>query len=187
LGTLAVGVAILLVVCLWILLGVRLFFARRKPVVSTKASPTNSRGVRFLDTLSHTAHQVEREDLLINHRISWSLALQGFLFLSSATVLASQHIEADEQDALIAAFGVIGSLVAIFTVLAVYAALSSIRRLKLDWQRISAEFGDEYRWFSQPYGDEAQHRASLLIAYGLPGAIGFGWISIMTIGFFRGR
>jgi hypothetical protein len=105
-----------------------------------------------------------REDDLINHRLSWNLAIQGFLFATygfSVQKLAEVHAKAlvekgsDLAGQLANSVGVaplrllvmaipwVGLLMALFVWFAVIAAKIALEQLHKDWNQICRNYPDQ--------------------------------------------
>lgn len=125
---------------------------------------------RTVETLyGQLAHQIEREDGLINTRITWMLTFEGFLFAALALV-ADKESDQTIQFALKYALPLIGLVVAILAFFAIGAALSVLATLKKQWD--PAKFPDHIR----PFGGDEQHAMGAAFARGLPTAIAVLWL-----------
>lgn len=115
----------------------------------------------------YIAHQIEREDGLVDTRIRWMLTFEGFL-------LASLAIVSDGDDQIIQmtlkyALPVIGVIVALLSWAAIEAALWTLKELKELW-----EDGD-YSGYPRPFGKGVTHTLGALFARGLPWVIIVLW------------
>lgn len=117
----------------------------------------------------------------MNSRITWTLAFQGFLFLSSAKLLSTNTMSSNLRRFAVGAIGIAGCLVAISTLLGVSAAYASIKRLKVHWRGVVKKCPTEAPWFSTPFGDEEQHLLGLLPSYGVPLAVVVGWVGMLVV------
>jgi hypothetical protein len=77
--------------------------------------------------------QIQHEDHLINHRINWLLAAQGFLFLAYATILSSGQA-ISYKDAVLVIIGLFGFMIGIMVFLSVMSASYSLKLLRATWR-----------------------------------------------------
>jgi len=80
------------------------------------------------------AHQIEREDGLINTRITWMLTFEGFLFAALALVADDQKVDTAVYGVLKYALPGVGIAVGLLAGLAVLAALMALSVLKGRWK-----------------------------------------------------
>ena len=94
------------------------------------------------------ADQIKREDNLLNNRVSWFLAFQGFLFAAAAVIVDSDLETYQKIDAakFIAVFGV---LLSICVLIGVMGAEFSLTNLKSRWKKIESDYD---KFFPPPYG-----------------------------------
>jgi hypothetical protein len=137
-------------------------------------------GVSFADVLQHTSQQLEREETRINSRITWALAFQGFLFLSSATILSQDAVDKVSRQRFVYVVAAVGLFVASISLLGIHAAYSSIRRIKSKWCAVE-QLCEEAPWFARPFGDDRQHRLGLLPSYTVPIAIIIAWVAMFIV------
>jgi hypothetical protein len=131
--------------------------------------------------LNHTSQQLEREETRINSRITWTLAFQGFLFLSSATILSQHEVDRVSRQRFVYVVAAVGFFVAFLTLFGIGAAYSSIGRIKEKWRVVEERCEEHASWFARPFGDEKQHWRGMLPSYAVPGAVLGAWIFIFVV------
>jgi len=119
----------------------------------------------------HLAHQIEREDGLINTRVTWMLTFEGFLFAALALV-ASKESDPTIQMVLKYALPIIGFVIAFLAYHAIGAALSTLTYLKDLWEP------ENYPGYPQPFGKEMQHTRGASYSKGLPVTIMVLWFVV---------
>ncbi len=112
-----------------------------------------------------TRKQIEHEDVLLNHRSTWLLVLQGFLFTAygysinaQATACQNASCELSKSkiiDDLRHVLSVIGISSSFFILFAVIAAATSILKLVDDWKKYNVDnkLDDEGLSYPQIIGD----------------------------------
>ncbi|WKJ91350.1 hypothetical protein QZJ86_04265 [Methylomonas montana] len=120
------------------------------------------------------AHQIEREDGLINTRITWLLTFQGFLFAALAIVANN----AGSKDvaiywALKYTLPVIGISIGVLGILGVRAALIALSELKDIWDQ--AKFPN----YPPPYGKPRLHAFGSFYSQGIPIILSIAWTVIL--------
>lgn len=123
-------------------------------------------------------HQIEREDGLINYRLSWMLVLNGFLFSASALM----KCDSPAKD-LYPAIPWVGLLVSAAALVGVIAADRQIAELMTCWITVAkcGAFGKEW---PRPFGDWLAAPLGKAPAYIPPIAlcVAWGWYLCLTHG-----
>ena len=122
------------------------------------------------------AHQIEREDGLINIRIGWMLTFEGFLFTALALAGNSTTCNAAFINVLRYVFSSVGIFVGFLALLAVKAALSALEDLKKLWER--GQYPDGY---PQPFGKNKSHSHGAFYSQGLPIMMIGTWIFVCMV------
>ena len=123
----------------------------------------------------HISRQIDREDGLINTRLTWLLQFEGFLFAAFAVLDSKTDYGVLEQwvQVTIALSGLVAALWAYF---AVKAALDQIGYLKEQWENRKVP----EHVLPRPYGDEKAHGAFKLFAGHLPTIVGVAWLLVVS-------
>jgi hypothetical protein len=158
------------------------------------ATPATNHNITKCEHYNIFRQYMMREDDLINHRLSWNLAIQGFLFASyafSVQKLAEIHTKALVEKGsevarqlansaetaplrlLIFIIPLVGLSMASFVWFAVLAAKMALEKLHTDWQHVSLGYPE------QPYLPDTA-------GAGVPTAVRFGfkaplWIQAIFI------
>jgi hypothetical protein len=122
------------------------------------------------------AHQIEREDSLIDKRLGWMLTFQGFLIAAFALGMTETPSNAGISDVFKYIFPTAGFTVGLLALLAVRAALSALHDLKRLWT--APPFPDNY---PQPFGRQRFHQHGAMYSQGLPLAMMIAWVVIIMI------
>ena len=80
--------------------------------------------------------QIQHEDNLVNHRLTWLLAVEGFLFAISAALLTSQNLAEDSKKILFIIIGSFGIAFCIISILGISAAHNSLKILREKWEEL---------------------------------------------------
>ena len=86
----------------------------------------------IVKSYEYMSKQIEREDGLINTRITWMLTFEGFLFAARA-IVAGKDDDPNIQFVLKYALPIVGSIIAFLAFLAIQAALTALKELKDRW------------------------------------------------------
>lgn len=121
------------------------------------------------------AHQIEREDGLINTRIQWMLTFQGFLFTAIAIGENANGSNANFIAGLRYIIPIVGIIVGLLAFLAVQAALSALMELKALWNPFL------YNGYPRPYGRQTQHSHGAAYSLGIPVVMICTWTVILFI------
>jgi hypothetical protein len=122
------------------------------------------------DFYEYTVRQIEREQGLVNNRLSWMLTFQGFLFASIALVLNK-----DTAPSVRLVFrGVIpgiGIAVALLALVGVHAAALSSSEIKAKWKQ-----RDGFQQYPPTFGTPTISRLGRITSYGIPISVIVAWI-----------
>lgn len=77
--------------------------------------------------------QIQHEDHLVNHRLTWLLAVEGFLFAALAALLTSQNLTTYSKSMLFIIIGFFGISFCISSFLGIRAAHKSLKILREKW------------------------------------------------------
>jgi hypothetical protein len=144
--------------------------------------------ITFLDYMRHTAEQIDREDKLVSYRLTWFLAIEGFLFLSAANTIVGAAAVPPKSDHMpyrlvLVGTSVAGILMSAMALLAVAAAMRSIDRIKDRWKKIELAKGITDDWLVRPFGDDSSHEMAQLFVYGIPATVVVGWLFLFFASF----
>jgi hypothetical protein len=93
----------------------------------------------------YLAHQIEREDGLVNTRLNWMLTTQG-LFFAALALLAGEDTNAEMREMLTLLLPSIGIVLSIISFLGVAGASIALYDLKTEWEKLA------YSKVPRPYG-----------------------------------
>lgn len=110
----------------------------------------------------YIAHQIDREDGLVNYRLTWTLQINGFLF--AALALIGSEMDDRVEALLLWTLPIAGMTISFAGVLGIVAANWAIWDLKTQWRD-----NPDSRW-PQPFGGTAAFWLGL-VPSGLPPAI----------------
>jgi hypothetical protein len=119
------------------------------------------------------AHQIEREDGLINTRIQWMLTFQGLLFTAIAFGESANAGNSTFLAGLRYIIPIVGIIVGFLAFLAVQAALSALKDLKALWNPF------RYSGYPRPYGMQTQHSHGAAYSLGIPVVMICTWTVIL--------
>jgi hypothetical protein len=126
------------------------------------------------DFYDYTTQQIERENDLINNRLSWMLTFQGFLFAALALV-----VNKDTEPAVGLIFKnvlpIIGIAVALLAFLGVLAAYISIDNIKQKWKK---QLGNQQ--YPPAHGTPLASFLGRITSYGIPISIVIAWLLIRS-------
>ena len=123
----------------------------------------------------YVAHQINREDGLVNSRLTWMLTFQGFLFASLALIGEREKVGQELYCALIYVLPFLGATIALLSYLSVEGALSAIKSLKNDWINKEEDL-DIAGVFPRPFGQKVPHTLAAIFIRLLPFSVTFAWI-----------
>ncbi len=121
----------------------------------------------------HLGKQIAHEEALINHRMTWMLTIQGFLFATLALLAKSDSTTIGEEsqrimNVLLDAIPVLGFLIAFFAFLGMYAAYTSIDHHK----KVSGKEVDK----NYPGGNVMASVLGRIVSMSIPGTIASTWL-----------
>ena len=120
----------------------------------------------------YLAHQIEREDGLVNYRLTWMLTTQGLLFAALA-LLAGKEIDVDMRTMLAWLLPRIGIALSVIAFLGVSAANNQITYLKKKWKKL------DYDKAPRPHGGPWAWWFGLIPGLGLPVLFFAAWIYVL--------
>jgi hypothetical protein len=123
-------------------------------------------------TYTRFRSQVEREDTLVNQRLSWLLTVEGFLFAAVA-ILANKDSEAIIKTFLFWAIPLTGLGAAISVIFAVVVAHQSVESIRRDWCTLPPEIKDQK---PSPFGGAHIHIPWIGPSFVIPIIISLVWI-----------
>ena len=94
------------------------------------------------------SHQITREDNLVNNRINWFLAFQGFLYAATGAIIGSS-LDDCKIVYLVKSIACLGGSIAIIVFVGIIGAEISICRITKRWRKIERNYG---KFFPPPYG-----------------------------------
>lgn len=119
----------------------------------------------------YTANQIDRENKLINFRLTWMLAIQGFLF---TVLFLKTDAERNVNDhSLTVIISVIGILISIIGLLGVLGAFQAIDDLKTKYESFN------FKFYPSPYGRKFSVRLGRLPCFGYPLLLLCVWIFLL--------
>jgi hypothetical protein len=144
---------------------------------------------RRKDLYERLRRQIEHEDNLVNHRLTWFLTLQGLLFIAYATLAPE-----DTQKFLywkrvvLLLFSVVGYLTAVFTSFSIEAAhlsLNGLQRMWEDppgaWDKAAEEKQRNEEWYPKIKWQEEKRRRMVGIVTNMPIIFMFAWTAMAGI------
>ncbi len=93
----------------------------------------------------YLAHQIEREDGLVNTRLNWMLTTQG-LFFAALALLAGEDTNAEMREMLTLLLPLIGIVLSVIGFLGVTGATIALNDLRTEWEKL------DYSKAPRPYG-----------------------------------
>ncbi len=121
----------------------------------------------------HLGSQIAHEEALINHRMTWMLTIQGFLFATLAILARSDgSVTGDESrrimSVLFDAIPVLGFLIAFFAFLGMFAAYTSIdHHKKVSGKEVNKNY---------PGGNVMASVLGRIVSMSIPGTIALTWL-----------
>jgi hypothetical protein len=110
------------------------------------------------DKYEYLAKQIEREDGLINTRISWLLTFEGFLF--AAFGIMSKE-PSSIQSKILWLIPIAGFSMSFLAMLGINAAISALNNLKKQWE-------GNFCGYIQPFGNDNEHKSAVTYSRGIP-------------------
>lgn len=120
----------------------------------------------------YLAKQIEREDSLVNTRITWMLTSQGFLFAALALIV-NKDARAELYKILVFILPLTGASLSLIGLFGVYAANSALRKLKAKWPDIEDDK------FVRPFGGKTASFIGNIPCYSLPVTMCIIWLFIL--------
>ena len=120
----------------------------------------------------YIAHQIEREDGLVNYRLTWMLTTQGLLFAALA-LLTGTAIDTEIRAMLAWLLPWIGIALSVIALVGVSAANHQITYLKKKWEML------DYDKAPRPYGWPWAWRFGLVPSVCLPVVFIAAWIFVL--------
>lgn len=105
----------------------------------------------------YIAHQINREDGLVNNRMTWVLQLNGFLF--AALALVAKDLDKLFQTFFSIAVPSVGIAVTFAGIVSIRAAQDQIKELMALWSK------ERFPDWPRPFGQPDTHRLSKLVLY----------------------
>lgn len=124
----------------------------------------------------YIAHQINREDGLVNNRFTWTLQLNGFLF--AALAFYSKDVEPAMKVFFRFALPATGFAVSLAGVFGVLAAYQQLRYLIDLWNA-----KPDQRW-PRPFGEPLTHHMSKLPSVGLLVLLAIVWLVLLANGLY---
>ena len=94
------------------------------------------------------AHQIEREDNLVNNRINWFLVAQGFLFATVGLIMDS-NLENCWKTGATKGIAILGGLIVVSVLFGVVGAEISLCNLRKRWKKMEKNY---IGYFPPPFG-----------------------------------
>ena len=122
------------------------------------------------------AHQIEREDSLVNNRINWFLVSQGFFFAAAGLIIDS---ELEKCWKIFATRGIagIGIIMGVGVLFGVAGAEISLSRIKDHWKRIENEYA---AYFPPPYGKGCASKFGCVPRFLIPLVLVVAWAVFLS-------
>jgi hypothetical protein len=119
---------------------------------------------------------IEREETLIDHRISWMLTSQGFLFTGVA-FLSSNTIGVQTRAQLVPVLAAVGICISLLSLVGIFAAYLSITHIFQAWQARPEAKADIY----PPITTHFASGLGRLLGYGLPLLFLGAWLYLLNL------
>lgn len=128
-------------------------------------------------TYEYIAHQINREDTLVNYRLTWALQLNGFLF--AALALVGKDVAGPVKAFFEFAIPLIGLSVTIAGFIGILAAQRQLRYLTSLWSN------NGYPEWPRPFGDARAFRLGTYSAYGPMVILSLAWFALLVFNVFN--
>lgn len=129
--------------------------------------------IKMKDLLDAVIRLLEREDQLINSRVTWYLAIQGFIITGVALIFTGkfeyhQHL----QTPAIRLLSFLGIAISFIVFISVYRARKAKRKIGCKWQNFSST-ENKTSFFPDPRGDTSW------LSFFTPGL----WVPVILVAF----
>ncbi|MDN3689046.1 hypothetical protein [Cyclobacterium jeungdonense] len=125
----------------------------------------------------YTTDQIDRENKLINFRLTWMLAIQGFLFTALFLKTETENYVNDQRlTIIIPAIGIFISIIGFLGVLGAFQAINDLKKMY-------ENFG--FKGYPSPYGKKISVQLGRLPCYGYPIILLIVWLFILIINFLK--
>jgi hypothetical protein len=141
--------------------------------VETKQYMTNGEELSQKDFYEYTIRQIEREQGLVNNRLSWMLTFQGFLFASIALV-ANKDTESATRLVFRNVIPAIGIAVALLALVGIHAAALSSNEIKAKWKQ-----RDGFHYYPPAFGTRTVSLLGRVTSYGIPTSVILAWLLLL--------
>ncbi|NEU77979.1 hypothetical protein [Nostoc sp. UIC 10630] len=131
---------------------------------------TNAEELSQKDFYEYTVRQIEREQGLINTRLSWMLTFQGFLFASIALVV-NKDTEPSVRLVFRNVIPAIGIAVALLALVGVHAAALSSNGIKAKWNQRGG-----FQQYPPTFGSPTISLLGRVTSYGIPTSVVLAWL-----------
>lgn len=129
----------------------------------------------------YVAHQINREDGLVNYRLTWMLQINGFLFaaLAALTVMDSKDSKNEIlQSFVLCALPLTGFAVSFASLIGVIAAMFQLRYLVKFWEDDNKYNMENLEW-PRPFGNWFTRKLGLAPKLVLPVILSCLWLILM--------
>jgi len=130
------------------------------------------------------ARQIEREDNLINTRMTWLLTLQGFLFTALALIMKVD--DGGLYFLLMVLLPLTGVILSVFGFYGVWGANIALKELKEIWyERYEKNGNPEKEKFIRPFGNNVASKKGGVPSFYLPIILAVVWLLILGFNIYR--
>ncbi len=131
-----------------------------------------------------TCRHIEREENIIDHRISWMLTSQGFLFTGFALISnGNATANAQLQSALSGVIEVVGIAIALLSLVGIHAAYLSVSNLIRNWENrwTKVSSGDKQPYSRYPaFTTRTASALGRFLGYCLPLVLMAAWLALIV-------
>ena len=125
------------------------------------------------DFYEYTVRQIEREQGLVNNRLSWMLTFQGFLFAAIALVV-NKDTEPTVRVVFRNVIPAIGIAVALLALIGIHAAALSSNEIKAKWKQ-----RDGFQQYPPTFGTPKISLLGRITSYGIPTSVIVAWLLLL--------
>jgi len=122
----------------------------------------------------YIAFQINREDGLINYRLTWTLQLNGFLFAALALIAESGKVDVVVRTLLVYVLPITGLATSVAGLMGAVAANMAIRDLKKLWH------DQQDHEYPRPFGGPSAFALGLLPSVFLPAILVLVWLFLLV-------